>query len=339
MKLGHRGSGFGLRASGLGLRPARRGDPSSPLRSRLSYLSFLLIIATAIVSPGPGSARASEDAGPEARSPKPEAQTQPDAQARQEKFTYLLRTYPQRPPAVTLAQTAALIEEGPFAERDRAEFWLGSAKLALGERPAAREWFARLARDYPDSTWVQRSLLGLAQAAAVERDYRASLDYYARAQASRDPAVRELARIAVPQIEVQVRRQRLGWLCGALLALGLLALLLASLRAGWSRAETALRALAPAREARLLFPLLAVLALASLRQDPAARGAALELCAVGASLVWLSGAFLRGRAMRLPMRALYACAMLLLLGCGSYLAIWRNDLVGMVQETWRAGPD
>jgi len=313
-------------------------------RSRATLLGAALLLCLG------AAAGARADAAP----PAPAASD--GAAAREQQFLYLLRTYPERPPNVTLGQVAQLIDQGPFLEQDRATFWIGSARLALGDRAAARHWFSRLAREHPGSVWVQRSYLGLAEAAAMERNFNESLGWYARAEKADNATVRELARIARPQILTLQRRQWVGWGCAAVLALAVLALAAATLRAarqsepsidsesekpGRSRAGLLRRALALPAEARILLPLLAILALSSLRQDPAPRGAALELCLFGGGLVWLSGAYLRARprAMSWPGRAAYALAALLLLGCASYLAVWRHDLVGMVMETWRAGPD
>src|SRR4051812_28685824 len=55
------------------------------------------------------------------------------AAAREDRFLHLLRTYPERPPTETFRQVAQLIDEGPFPERDRAEYWIGSARLAAGD--------------------------------------------------------------------------------------------------------------------------------------------------------------------------------------------------------------
>src|SRR5205823_10906140 len=66
------------------------------------------------------------------------------AEKAQERFLYLLRTYPQRPPRETLAQVEKLVDEGDFPDRDRAEYWLGSAWLSLQDREAARRWFGRV---------------------------------------------------------------------------------------------------------------------------------------------------------------------------------------------------
>jgi hypothetical protein len=277
------------------------------------------------------------------------------ADTREKQFTYLLRTYPERPPDVTLGQVAQLVDQGPFAERDRAIFWIGSARLSLADHAAARVWFAKLSREHPDSVWVQRSYLGLAEAAAFEHHFDEALSWYSRADQSSDATVRELARISRPQVMTLQRRQKIGWLCGALVAAAMLLLLVSTLRAARlasnappnaksdakpeSFAQLIRRALAPPAEARILLPLLLVVAIASLGQDSAPRGAALELCIAGGVLVWLSGAFLRAHPLALPKRAAYALGLLVILGCGAYVAIWRHDLVGMVQETWRAGPD
>jgi hypothetical protein len=92
-------------------------------------------------------------------------------------------------------------------------------------------------------------------------------------------------------------------------------------------------------ETRIVLPVLAVLALLSTRVDPAPRAAVLTLCAGGALLSLLSGARLRalgpGRAGRLT----HALLGLLALACVAYVAVYRADLIGMVQETFRIGPE
>lgn len=252
--------------------------------------------------------------------------------ARQDRFLDLLRTYPERPPAETFRQVAELIDEGPFAERDRAEFWIASARLAAGDREGARQWFARLSRDYPGSVWEERSWLGLGDAALQERDYGAALSHYARAQGASDEAVRELGRISERQARVLRFRQRIAWLCGA-----------AALCIGAFFAVSALRKGArpwplPA-EARIVLPVLCVLALLSTRIDPAPRAAVLQLCGGGALLALLSGMRLASVKPRGGRRALHAALALAALACIGFVALYQSDLIGMVQETFRTGPD
>ena len=74
--------------------------------------------------------------------------------SREERFAELLRSYAERPPVETLRQVAELVEEGPFEGRDRAEYWMGSARLALGDFEGARQWFSRLLRDYRGTPFV-----------------------------------------------------------------------------------------------------------------------------------------------------------------------------------------
>jgi tetratricopeptide (TPR) repeat protein len=254
------------------------------------------------------------------------------AQARQERFLELLRGYPERPPAETFRQAAKLIDEGPFAERDRAEYWIGSARLAAGDRQGARDWFARLARDFPGSVWEERSWLGLGDAAAQERDYGTALSWYRRAGRARDAAVQELSRISDDQVTVLRKRQR------AAIAAGALALCIAAFFA-WSALRAGGRVRPLPGETRIVLPVLAVLALLSTRVDPAPRAAILQLCAGGAVLTFLSGLRLRSLRLHGPARVLHAALALSALGCLAYLAVYRGDLVGMVQETFRAGPE
>jgi len=233
------------------------------------------------------------------------------AMARQEKFLYLLRSYPQRPPRDTLGQVEQLVQQGDFPDHDRAEAWLGSAWLALQERQAARRWFERVARDHPGSVWVERSWLGLGDAAAQER---------------------EMGRVSEQSTLTLRERQRWAWTAGGV-ALVIVGLLAASL--GRHRP---LRLWPLPAEARIVLPVLAVLALLSVRQDPAPRAAILELCMGAAFLVTLSGLRLRAASPRGAARALHAAGTLAALGALAYVAVYRGELVGMVLETLRAGP-
>ncbi len=254
------------------------------------------------------------------------------AQARQDRFRDLLRTYPERPPADTFQQVAQLIEEGPFAERARAEYWIASAQLAAGDRDGARAWFSRLARDHPGSVWEERSWLGLGDAAAQERHYATALDWYRRAAAAGDAAVRELSRIEGERTAILQRRQRTAWAAGAV------AFLIAAFFLGSAvKARGAVLPL-PA-ETQIVLPVLLVLSLLSLRVDPAPRLAILELCAGGALLSLLSGMRLRAHRPGWAARLLHSLLALTALGCLGYVAVYRGDLVGMVQETFRAGPE
>ena len=254
------------------------------------------------------------------------------AQAREDRFLQLLRTYPERPPDETFRQVAQLIDEGPFAERDRAEYWIGSARLAAGDRDGARAWFGRLARDYPGTVWEERSWLGLGDAAAQERNYGLALTWYRRAATAGDAAVRELSRIDGQQAVVLRRRQRLAWAAGAL-ALGIAAFFL------WSAMRARALPLPLPAETRIVLPVLAVLSLLSLRIDPAPRLAVLQVCAAGLLLSYLSGLRLRGVRPSGWRRLAHTVLALAALGCLVYVAVYRGDLIGMVQETFRAGPE
>ena len=255
------------------------------------------------------------------------------ATARQERFLYLLRTYPQRAPRDTLAQVEQLVLEGDFPEHDRAEYWMGSAWLALQEVARARGWCERVGRDHPGSVWVERSWVGLGDVAAQERSYGAALEWYAKAEGARDEAVREMGRVSARSTQVLRARQRLAWAAGGLAAI------VAGLLAESLRRRGPVRLWPLPAEARIVLPVLGVLALLSARQDPAPRAAILELCAGAALLVTLSGLRLRAASPRGAARALHAAGTLAALGALAYVAVYRGGLVGMLLETLRAGPE
>jgi hypothetical protein len=246
--------------------------------------------------------------------------------ARQQSFLELLRTYPERPPVETFKQVTALIEAGPFPERDRAEYWIGSARLAAGDREGARLWFKRLGRDHPGSVWVERSWLGLGDADAVEHNYTGSLEWYGRARSARDAAVRELSRIDTSQVLTLRRRQRIAWAAGALSLAIALFFLIQGRRALWPL---------PA-ETRIVLPVLAILSLLSVKIDAAPRAAVLMMTAGGAALSFASGARLRAARHNKWLHALLA---LVALAGLAFAALYREDMIGMVMETFRVGPE
>jgi hypothetical protein len=189
------------------------------------------------------------------------------------------------------------------------------------------------ARDYPESPWTGRSELGLADAAAQERRYGEALAHCRLALAARDPEVRELARLQETQLRVLRARQRWAWAAGAL-AMGVGLWLGASLL---RRRPIAILPL-PA-ELRIAGPVLAVLAVLSLGQDPAPQSAVLQVACGGALLLGLSGLRLRAVPLRRTGRALHVLVTVGALFALVYVAVYRSDLVGMVQETLRAGAD
>ena len=248
---------------------------------------------------------------------------------RQENFLELLRTYPSRPVAESVALVSGLVDEGPFAERDRALFWLGSVRLSTHDLPGARGFWARLRREHPGSAWLERADLGEADASAQERDYGDALRWLARTAQAKDPAVRELSRLAAAQVRTLRDRRRLAW--GA----GLFALLVLAALLGSAARQRRVPLWPLPAEARVLLPVLAVLALLSLGQDPAPRAAVLQVCAAGAVFSVANGWSARETKVA---RALQAASALAALAACGYVAIWRADLVNMVLETFRAGP-
>lgn len=255
------------------------------------------------------------------------------AAERNQAFESLLRTYPQRPPRETIAQVERLVDEGDFAERDRAEYWLGSVLLSLHDRAGARRWFARLQQEHKGSVWVERSWLSLGDAAGQERRYAAALAWYGKAMSAKDEGVREIGRVSIRTTQVLRARQLWAWAAGAVVV-ATAALLGISLL----RHRPVLLWPLPG-EARVVLPVLLVLAVLALRQDPGPRAAVLELCAGSALLVVLSGLRLRAAAPRGGARAVHSAGTVAALGALAYVAVYRGGLIGMLLETFRAGPE
>src|SRR5262249_27263424 len=151
-----------------------------------------------------------------------------------------------------------------------------------------------------------------------------------KAATAGDAAVRELSRIDSGQARLLRRRQRFAWAAGAI------ALAIAAFFAWTGRGSSPLPL--PA-ETHVVLPVLAGLALLSIKVDPAPRAAILEICAGGAILSLLSGMRLKALQPRAAGRAVHALLGLAALGCLAYVAMYRGDLIGMVQETFRAGPE
>jgi hypothetical protein len=95
----------------------------------------------------------------------------------------------------------------------------------------------------------------------------------------------------------------------------------------------------PPAEVRVVLPVLGVLALLSVRHDRAPRAAILEVCAGAAILVTLSGLRLRAAEPRRAARTVHALGTLVALFGLGYVAVYRGGLIGMLLETFRAGPE
>jgi len=253
--------------------------------------------------------------------------------ARNLRFLSLLRSYPQRSPRDTVAQVERLVDEGDFAEHDRAEFWIASVLFSLNDGDAARRWFTRLQHDHQDSVWAERSFLSLGDAATQERRYALAVDWYGKAMSAKDESVREIARVSMPTVKALRSRQILAWAAGAVVvaAAALLGVSLVRHRplVVWPLPV----------EARVVLPVLFVLALLSTRLDAPQRAVVLELCAGSALLVILSGLRLRAAWPRGGARAVHAAGTLAALVALAYVAVYRGGMVGMLLETFRAGPE
>src|SRR5205807_615547 len=127
-------------------------------------------------------------------------------------------------------------------------------------------------------------------------------------------------------------RQRIAWAAGAVAAF------IAAFFFWSARRARALVLPLPA-ETRIVLPVLAVIALLSLRVDPAPRTAIIELCSAGLVLSLLSGMRLRAVRPSRPGRFMHALLAVVALGCVAYASVYKGDLIGMVQETFRAGPE
>ena len=143
--------------------------------------------------------------------------------------------------------------------------------------------------------------------------------------------MRELARISSAQVEILRARQRWAFACTAF-ALAVALWLL------WSWRRSGGGAALPT-ELRVVWPVLAVVALLSLRTDPAPRAAILAICAAGAFLTWLSGVRLRATSPRGLAKGAHVALTLSAFLAAAWAAVYRADLVGMVLETFRAGPE
>jgi len=306
---------------------------------------LVVLLAAAAGTPDAQDGTLSPAGVPESSGFSPSANA---SEALQRQFIDLLRTYPQRPVAESHRLVEALVDAGPFAERDRALYWLGSARLSAKDLPGARGSFARLRREHPGSAWVERATLGEAEACGLERDYACALRWLEEAKVARDPAVRELGRLSTAQVKDLVSRRRIA-VGGLVFAAAVLIFLLASFWRRRQRAILSTRIGDPLRhavailplptEVTVLLPVLGMLALLSVRQDPAPRAAVLQICAAGALLVTASGLRLRAAAPGAAQRVLQIAATVLALAACVYAAIWRADLYAMVLETIRAGPE
>jgi hypothetical protein len=246
-------------------------------------------------------------------------------------------------PAVEVYARAVALSVAPWPGAPAATRWLADWLRRAERCPLARVHYARVIARWPGTAEAMAALRGATGCALDERDW-ASAEAWARQLASADPADRavrdDLLRLAA-RGRLRDRTYLAAWVIAIAVMIGLAAALAASVR---QRARGARRAvLRPPIEVVFLAPVAAVLIGVALTAHRAIAPAVATISLGGLVLAYLSGAQLEalrwcGRA-RGWRSAGHVGLCLVGVAALVFIAFTRDDLIDLLIETVRFGPD
>lgn len=256
-------------------------------------------------------------------------------------LAYLTAHADDQPAAAILAR-ASILAEAHWPGAPHAARWLADWLRRTGRLLEAQAHYAAVIARWPDTPDAHEALRGAASTAIDARDWPLA-EALVRRLPTADPTDRgvhdELARTAA-RGALRHRAYAAAWLVLLACTIALLASLALALR---SANRDRLSTLRPPIEVIFLAPIAAVLIGVAFTAHRLIAPAVATITLGGTALTWLSGATLaRLRALHLPTRlraTLHIALCLSSIVALSYIALTRNDLLDLLLETVRFGPE
>jgi hypothetical protein len=174
------------------------------------------------------------------------------------------------------------------ANAGRGLVWIAELYVADGRRDAARPYYERAAREYPDTEWGRHGVRGMAELDLAHRHYAAALKGYKRLASTPLPLWSYVGRTGI----AEVRGERIRFVLFLIAALALVAF--AAIRV-WLASRAGDRIWRLPEECTYPLPIF-VLMIAAAFNQPADEAIAVIVLAVGGFLLlWGNGVYRRAR--------------------------------------------
>jgi hypothetical protein len=244
------------------------------------------------------------------------------------------------PSDAVLAEAAALAQEA-WPGAGEVALWRAEALRRIGRLGDAAAAYDAVVARFPATAWAARAAEGGAAVAIARHRWDDAEARIARLPATErdDLAVRDSLRGDLADERAHVRRYVTAWIA---FAAGVL-LLIASLAQAAGSLRAVGRALRPPFEVAFAAPVVGILLIAAATSHAEIGPAVATISSGGIAIAWLSGAALvaakaRGQRLRARIAGHVVVSLIAIAGL-VYVALTRHDLIDMVVETVRFGPD
>ena len=246
-------------------------------------------------------------------------------------------------PEASLSRLKTLLELYPGSpQAPEAMYWIGHLHAQTGNAEEALATWRELGEKFEDSEWSRKALGGQAELHLSREDFDEARAAFARLTRSEQPAYRRMGTDGLEEVDGARTRARVrtaAWFVVTLVFLGLVVrarVLTKSVR------QTFVLLRRPPTEVLFLLPLIVLLLLASATNNRLLGLATERILVVGFFATWLSGRVLdasRGTKHHRAWAVAQAAAVALAVVSACYIAVARENLIEVIVETWRFGPD
>lgn len=248
-------------------------------------------------------------------------------------------------PRAELAELAVLVEREPDYPRvNGARGALARGWEQEGEREVALRWY-RAAATAGGAEPGRRAHLELVRA-LLRFDELDAAETEIASLTTGVPVAPDGAGLRAVQEQLATARQRawIRWGLRGVMAVLLIVAILSLRRAAGSFAAVARRLVPPPLEVMFLVPLAAVLIIVAYRGNPLVARAVRDIAVGGVLVAWLSGVLLEATrahrgGLRMARVVIHVVLSMIAVGATVYLALDRDQLLDVVTETWRGGPN
>lgn len=256
-------------------------------------------------------------------------------------YNDILQRYPERSEAESIRLMESLIAAHPtWVGLPKAYIWLGTVHDRAGRYRTAIDKYLEVTRRWPDTEDALDGFRGAGDSALSAGAFDEAEGYFRSMRNPDDPARVRTFIDAMRRLRTARLRARLYLASQIAVAVALLLLIVSLRRAAGSWQASGAALVPPPLEIIYMLPVAALLCFASFTAHYAIAPAVIIVCASGLVVTWISGAGLRAMGRPGLGRAVaHGVVCFIAVLAVSYIALHRQQLLDMLIETVRFGPD